>query len=137
MNGVMMYTLQRHTQSDKGTFGTLSDAGGLLLCHTCELPWNDNKPETSCIPSGFYNCIPHNSPAHPNTWEVTGVPNRSEILIHNGNIIEESKGCILVGMNEGWLNSEWAVLNSMQALNFLRNTLPDNFSLSVLDIADQ
>ncbi len=136
MSGVVIYTLQRHSQSSEGTFGTLCDAAGTILCHTCELPWNNNKPSVSCIPSGFYNCIPHNSPKHPDTWEVSNVPNRSGILIHNGNTIADSDGCILVGMTEGWLGTQMAVLSSMQALNILRKMLPPSFMLSVLDISE-
>lgn len=134
MMGVIIYTLQRLEQSDTGTFGTLSDTAGTVLCHTCELPPNDNHPDTSCIPSGFYTAIPHNSATHPNTWEISNVPGRSNILIHSGNVIADSKGCLLVGLTEGWIGDQKAVLSSMAAMNKLRDILPDTFTISILDI---
>lgn len=137
MNGVSLYAIQRDSESIEGTFGTFYDPTGKILCYTCELPWQNNAPSTSRIPSGIYSCIPHNSPKHPHTWEIANVPNRTEILIHNGNTIADSNGCILIGTSEGWLGTQMAVLNSMSALNMLRDTLPDTFSLSILDITDK
>jgi hypothetical protein len=130
----MIYTLERLEQSDGGTFGVLKDETGKILVHTCELPWNNNNPDTSCIPAGSYTVIPHNSPAYPNVWEVSAVPNRSAILIHNGNTVKDSLGCIIVGMTEGCLGGQKAVLNSMQALNLLRITLPETFYLVIVDL---
>lgn len=137
MNGVMLYILQRTSQSSEGTFGVLHAPDGSLLCHTAELNWDNNNPDTSCIPAAMYNVVPHNSADHPNTWELQNVPNRTGILIHNGNLpLQSSKGCICVGMTQGWLGTQMAVLSSMQALNMLRKTLPQNFSLSILDVSD-
>lgn len=101
------------------------------ICFTLELPWAENHPALSCIPEGKYDCIRHDSPDHPNTWEVTDVPNRSEILIHNGNTAKDTKGCILVGDSFGIIDGENAVLNSVMMLNKLRQVWPDNFALQV------
>ena len=104
---------------------------GSQLCFTMERPWLNNDPKVSCIPTGTYSCIRHNSPSHPNTWEVTGVPDRSEILIHNGNIDTQSEGCILVGDSIGELNGQTAVRNSVATLAMLNTVLPDNFTLTI------
>ena len=130
----MTYILQRLSQSSEGTFGILIDPLGNTLCHTAELPWDDNKPDSSCIPAGTYQVIPHNSQEHPNTWEVSNVPNRIGILIHNGNLpLQDSLGCVIVGTSQGFLDTHMAVLNSMLALNQLRQVLPSDFELSIID----
>lgn len=128
-----MIKLARFRSDSNGTFGTLSDDTGQKICYTCERPWDDNKPDTSCIPKGIYNCIPHNSSSHPDTWEITGVPNRSEILIHNGNINTQSSGCVLVGDSLGKINGMPAVLNSVSTLEMLRSVLPSNFQLTITE----
>lgn len=128
------YTLQRLSQSEEGTFGVLKDVPGNVLCHTAELPWNGNHPDTSCIPVGQYQVIPHNSVEHPHVWEITNVPNRIGILIHQGNLpLKDSLGCIIVGRTQGWLGTDMAVLNSMAALNDLRQSLPQSWIIDILD----
>jgi hypothetical protein len=126
-------TLRRDSTSDAGTFGVLV-RNGEQIAVTCELPWRDNHPDTSCIPAGAYPCAPHNSPAHPHTWEVTNVPHRGAILIHNGNTENDSKGCILVGDSFGVIAGKPAVLNSVATLNKLRLGLPRYFNLKVIDV---
>jgi hypothetical protein len=131
-NGLAVYTLKRQASTATGTLGELFNPDGTHLCYTCELPWLNNEPQTSCIPAGSYTCIPHNSPDHPNTWELANVPGRQAVLIHNGNAAEiDSKGCILVGSQTGVLNGLPAVLNSVVTLNMLRGTLPGTFSLTI------
>jgi Family of unknown function (DUF5675) len=125
--------LDRNEYTDKGTLGTLNQ-DSTLLCYTLELPWNNNESGTSCIPNGEYQVIPHNSFSHPNTWEITGVPDREAILIHNGNTEADSKGCVLVGDSTGEINGKPAVLNSKATLNKLRGILPDNFTLVISDV---
>lgn len=111
----------------------LRDSLGIQYCVTCELPWNNNHPQISCIPAGTYHCIPHNSPAHPNTWEITGVPNRSEILIHNANLPSQLLGCVGVGKSFGYLGGKMAVMQSVAALTDLRTKLPAEFDLTITD----
>jgi hypothetical protein len=134
MNDVLpTYTLNREESGDDGTLGELLDPDGDHLCYTCECPWLDNASGISCIPSGTYACVPHNSPAHPDTWQLQDVPGRDEILIHNGNTKMDSKGCILVGEPQGILDGLPAVLNSKATLAMLQQTLPGNFTLIITD----
>lgn len=126
------YFLTRQPSTPEGTFGLLDDAMGNKLADTVELPWDDDKHDTSCIPAGHYICQPHNSAAHPNVWEITNVPGRTGILIHNGNTIKDVLGCVAVGMGRGTVDGLPAVLNSVATLNKLRLTLPPVFNLSII-----
>jgi len=119
-------TLQRTSQDANGTHGSLYN-GITFLCYTEELPWEDNTPDESCIPEGTYTCTRHNSSDHPNTWQVNDVPNRSNVLIHTGNTLKDTLGCILVGM----IQSTQGVYSSVAALAHLNDTLPDTFTLTI------
>jgi hypothetical protein len=126
-----VYTLVRQPFTDDGTLGEMFNPDGSHLCFTMELPWDDNIADESCIPDATYTCVPHNSDEHPGTWEVQNVPNRSGILIHNGNTDRDSLGCIIVGKEQGKLNGLPAVLMSNVTLQMLQQTLPDTFTLTI------
>jgi hypothetical protein len=139
----MQVTLSRAPSTPQGTFGIWS-IDGLPACVTCELPWDDDKPDVSCIPpspvdsaTGLpvpYHCVRHVSPKFPlgNTWEVTNVPGRSGILVHNANDTADLEGCIAVGSGFGTVNNLPAVINSVATLAILNQKLPDEFDLTIL-----
>jgi len=122
--------LVRIKATDTGTLGTLT-LNGKELCKTLELPWKDNADMISCIPVGTYECKPWDSAKFPNVWEITNVPNREAILIHSGNTMKDTHGCVLVGQGYGSFNGMSGVVNSRKALENLRGTLPHNFTLTV------
>ncbi len=64
---------------------------------TLERRWLNNKPDESCIPVGEYLCKRYSSPKYSNTFEVTGVTGRTGILLHKGNLLGDSHGCIILG----------------------------------------
>lgn len=97
------------------TVGVLT-VNGELHSYTLELPWRDNRRNVSCIPAGTYTCRPVVSPRFRDVIEVCGVPGRSHILIHAGNTVIDTEGCILVGKSIGWLYGKRAVLDSRTAL---------------------
>lgn len=132
--GMTHIYLHRFKQDDQGTFGIMTLQGKVPLCLTCEDPWNDNKKNISCIPEGVYQCRPHSGAKYKNVWWVENVPMRSAILIHQGNTIKNTEGCILVGNRLGTVGGRPAVLNSVTTLNMLRNTLPDNFTLHITNL---
>lgn len=115
-------TLTRKEQSDEGTFGELKTTG--FSCATGELPWRDNEPNKSCIPAGEYECFPYSSQKYPAAYEISKVPGRSAILIHQGNLCGDVdkgfqsnvQGCILLGRTTGKLQGQKAVLQSKDAL---------------------
>lgn len=128
----MSVKIHRSIQNEHGTFGILS-LEGKPLCVTLELSWKQNKAKVSCIPEGFYNCIPHTGPKFSNVWRLLNVPGRDSILIHAGNTVDDIQGCILVGLSFGELKGGPAVLHSMDALEMLRRKLPKEFTLQVID----
>jgi hypothetical protein len=93
-----METLEliRVGSSGRGTFGVLR-RGQVPFVLTLERPWVDNKQNVSCIPAGIYTCKKVRSPKFGDTYEITGVPDRTHVLFHKGNTIEDTQGCILVG----------------------------------------
>lgn len=90
--------LQRDDQNSVRTFGTLQTDDGTAVCQTLELPWEDNQPDVSCIPSGTYTCLLKYSPEHAmNLYWITGVMGRQDVEIHIGNYPSNTKGCVLLG----------------------------------------
>lgn len=121
--------LVRVCQSYLGTFGVLvKDL--IPLCATLERPWADNASEVSCIPAGTYPCRKYSSEKYDDVWEITGVPQRSKILFHAGNTINDTKGCVLVGRGYAF---DGTIFSSQDALKYLRGTLPDVFTLVVTE----
>lgn len=115
----MQLTINRMLYSNQGVIGKLyidSD----FECYTLENPWFNNLENVSCIPETFYQMEPWKSPKFGQCFRLLEVPNRTNILIHVGNIQEDTKGCILVGESLGFLNENLAVLNSRKALDKLK-----------------
>lgn len=91
--------LVRSAETPNGVFGTLYMSDGLPLCITLEHSF-DGVP---ALADGVYQCVRglHTLAGHPDafmTFEVTGVPGHTGILIHRGNFNADSHGCILLGM---------------------------------------
>ena len=88
--------IKRVGQSTKGTFGVMV-YNEVPFALTMEQPWRDNAEDISCIPPGRYLCQRVNSPHFGDTFEITGVPNRTHVLFHKGNKLADTKGCVMVG----------------------------------------
>jgi hypothetical protein len=64
---------------------------------TLELPWKDNRPRVSCIPSGEYSlAITDSFKFKRPMLLVQDVPGRAGIRVHNVNHWGELRGCIAV-----------------------------------------
>ncbi len=112
--------------------------------YTIELKDGDGL-SGSCIMSGIYECIPHDTENHHNTWEVLNVPKRTSILIHAGNFASsvrlqgqqihnsDTEGCILVGF--GIEENIPMITRSKEAMDYLRTTLgiKSNFKIDIRD----
>ena len=107
----MKIRLIRVEKSNQGTLGVWL-LNGHAFCCTLEPPDRNNKKNESCIPCGNYAALRKQSPRYGDTFEITGVPNRTHILIHPGNVVDHTKGCILLGQYFGKLKAQRAVLNS-------------------------
>ena len=128
--GPKIVRLVRDIETEDGTFGTMHFEGK-LLCHTLEDRWVNNTPRISCIPKGQYLCVPQSGPKFKNVWEITNVPGRSAILIHEGNLSDNTIGCVLCGTAVGKFGDRYGVVGSRDALNKLRATLPERFWLEI------
>ena len=89
--------LTRKQTGNDGTFGMLN-VDNMFACMTLELPDKCNQRNVSCIPAGKYSIVPHQSPKFKKVYKVLNVPNRGDILFHVGNYLEDTEGCVLLGM---------------------------------------
>lgn len=95
---MITYRLKRWFVHDSGTVGDLYRMD-TLLCFTLEPPFN--RPVEPCIPEGEYPLTWAMSPHFGfETPRLQNVPGRTGILIHSGNTIGDTEGCILLGA--GW-----------------------------------
>lgn len=112
--------LKRISYNDTETAGALV-MDGFPIALTLERPWKENESDISCIPTGNYTCQRVISPKFGETFEITGVPGRSNILFHSGNTDLDTHGCVLLGSSFGQLNGFNAVLSSKPAFaEFMR-----------------
>lgn len=125
----MKLKLIRFKKDKKVTLGMvfLNDA---FLCFSLERPWMGNQENISCIPDGEYPVSKRQSPKFGPCFAVDGVKGRSDILIHVGNTVEDSHGCILVG--NGIDIEANAISYSRDAMGkFHLNLKEDNISITI------
>lgn len=122
---MLMLKLERWDYGTDGTFGLMTLPNGDCL-YTCELPWKQNEPFTSCIPEGTYRCAPSGHNGRP-SWLVQNVGGRSGIKIHAANLPEQLSGCIAPGMKMGRMYGRRAVHASRMAMALLEKFYKDKF----------
>lgn len=103
--------LIRLEETDAGTFGVLK-VNKQVFCVTLEPGDLENAENRSSIPAQQYTCRRVKSPRFGKTFQVLGVPGRSDILFHPGNTAADTRGCIILAGHFGKLAGERAVLNS-------------------------
>lgn len=136
------WVMMRFSQSEKQTLGVLSvyaDHLNLYGAFTLELPWKDNKQNTSRIKAGRYLVTKRTSPKHKNHFQIHGVDGRDMILAHRGNYYFQTEGCVLTGSGFGDINKDGHqdVLNSDRTINALYDMMPDKFWLDIIDPAPE
>ena len=132
----MQAILYRKKKTNTETEGHLFVIGhqSVFMCWTLERPWKDNQKNISCIPEGEYECSMRKSPRFGYTYHVKNVKDRSYILIHSGNIVSHTNGCILIGKEKGWMRGQRAVFRSRVVLNELHSFLNNQpFTLKIID----
>jgi hypothetical protein len=110
--------------------GTLIAKGEVF--YTLELPWIENTHDVSCIPTGAYKCRlkeRSNDGRISQVYEVLDVPDREGILIHPGNSIVDTKGCILVALGRDICLKK--IINSKIGLEKLIEKMGKEFTLSI------
>lgn len=128
--------IRRGKSTDQGTIGLLDVFGedGTLLysCISGELPWRDDKNDISCTNAQRYRLLWLWSNHHKcNLYHLVGDERRSQEEIHAGNWCgdvskgykSDVQGCVLVGKASGKLDGQWAVLESVHALQMLHDVL--------------
>lgn len=126
---------------DKQTIGLLTVYHNLIKvfsCFTLELPWVDNKQNISCIPIGIYTVVKRTSDKYGLHFHIKDVSDRSYILIHQANFIDQLRGCIAVGDKLTDINGDGLrdVTNSKSTMNKLLNVLPNSFQLEIVNLRD-
>lgn len=126
--------LHRIKHTHDVTLGTLTVGAHTLF--TLELPDDFNQRSISCIPKGAYICKPHGwepdtQYKYKRVWEVCDVPDRDAILLHVGNYIKDTDGCILVGTD--LVSSKPMVSNSTKAINLLRDLIGEEKFILIID----
>lgn len=116
----MNLKLERFAYHPAGALGRLYLPDGTVL-FTVERPWKGNEPYLSCIPEGVYDLWPHNGRRYKNVWQVMNVPERTAILIHEGNYPTDVQGCISIGMR--LFDTVVGVADSRKAMKKLREVL--------------
>ncbi len=130
----MTLELIRVGSSNRGTFGVLRH-DQIPFALTLERPWVDNQANVSCIPVGHYTCQRMRSPKFGDTFEVTQVPNRSHVLFHKGNTVDETHGCILVAEEFSGTFDHPMLASSARGFGELMQLMEDQmaFELTILE----
>lgn len=123
--------LKRHLKSNLGIIGYLFYKDKRIAT-TLENSWKDNMNKVSCIPEGEYICKEDNTGKFQ-WWSVENVPGRESIEIHQGNKVDDTLGCILVGEleSETFSYGRLWVKNSNKTLKDLKKLLPKEFKLKI------
>lgn len=122
----MNLELTRLISGVKGVKGVLT-YDKQIICNTLELPWQYNIRSMSCIPAGEYEVVKTTSPKFGEVFYLKHVPNRQGILIHAGNTLKDTRGCILVGL----FSQFDMVVESRNAMKKLYSVLPAQFKLII------
>jgi hypothetical protein len=134
-----MITLTRTAFNQGDTIGRMHIDGVLTTLWTLELPYGNGLPG-SCIPDGSYPVVLAPSPkfqASADPWvrryadrmpHILQIPNRTDILIHWGNSVDNTNGCVLVGLTHP---TEEFIGSSRQAFELLWRALDGQQNISI------
>lgn len=89
---------------------------GVFICDTLENP-------DYLINEGMYNLVLTYSPKFKrNLYEIKNVPNRSRLLIHQGNYIKDSKGCVLVGVRNSNNTLSYSTITLQRVMRIIKDS---------------
>src|SRR6266404_2420272 len=103
----MKLTLERTDYLEHGIYGRLLNDKNDVICSTLEHAYDTNlslMPYAPKMHSGEYKCVrgQHRLASMNDsftTFEITNVPDHTDILFHKGNYNKDSEGCVLLGIN--------------------------------------
>lgn len=141
----MKFIIKRVAMTLFAAYGVLIGPDGVPFSLTLERPWLNNQSGVSCIPAGLYRALRcrrspdygfKDSPKFGNTFQVTSVPGRGEILLHKGNLASDSHGCILIGEQFEPLNGVPGIASSAKGYDELMAKLADvdEFELEIREV---
>lgn len=118
-----------------GTFGVLK-INKQPFCLTLEPPDKENVTNISSIPAQQYECERYDSPKHGETFKVMNVPGRKHILFGSGNLIKDTKGCILLAQHFAKLKGNRAIVNSGNTFKSFMKVMgkQDRFHLTIREV---
>ena len=130
----MRLRLDRFGFQAERTIGELY-AGSEWIAYTME-PGSADK-DFPRVDTGFYGLVRHGWDEgtrlkYKRTWALIGADvspqpepdiSRAAVLFHAGNLDENTKGCILLGLEIGRLQNEMAVVSSRDAMDKLRRVI--------------
>lgn len=130
---MLRHKLIRVIVANQAILGIWKEPAGLEICRTLENPFRKTTKD-SAIPAGIYKCVKDNTGKFQ-FYKVLNVPNRSNIEIHQGNYESDTEGCILVGESWAIMNNKLSVTKSVATIEKLKNILPKEFELEIIDAA--
>lgn len=95
------------------------------------LPFKDNQRSISRIPDGIYDARKKAATEHI-PYEhilIEGTGERTGILIHIANWVDELEGCFAIGIGFMTLSRSYLVCESKRALEEVLRQLPDSFRI--------
>ena len=135
----MDFQLTRTAFRADGIFSELRNDAAEELFVTCEHSYPDGYGNfLPKLPDGIYVCVRgmhqlEHMKEPFETFEITGVPGHTGILLHVGNFNIDSDGCVLVGFALVQINGQQAISQSQYAFNTFMSLEAgcDQFKLTV------
>ncbi len=143
----MSLIISRYCYSPMGTFGILSipnekNADKPFRWLTVERPWLNNQTSISCIPEGTYGIGLRQSSVVSRTsrgefkagYEIKDVPDRTFIMMHIANTMNDLEGCVGLGLAQGFVKGKWAVTSSKVAFRSFMNNMESQNNITDIRI---
>lgn len=132
------WIIYRFENTDKGTVSAnLINTGDNTFNqfgYNIELPYLDNRRNVSCIPAGIYAFSKIVRPDGSEAIEIMNVPNRTYILMHSGNFMKHTEGCILPNISYGYTKdtrTPYGITSRLQVKQLLR-ALPTRGTVHII-----
>lgn len=138
--------LWKSPKSIRGQWALGPDKTTDHMIYQLELPWLDNTPFVSCIPSGRYELVMEPIAPHPHMQTVFGsqyvwlplykdVPGRSACFCHPANSPKDILGCTAPGLSTSvdWVGDSHAALALLMGAMQVANARGEGFYVTITD----